>query len=195
MRVDQKTLAAHRAAILEQAGALFRRRGIESVPVADITRAAGLTHGAFYGHFTSKTALAAESCQHSLERAAERWRQCAADAVRDGQDPLAVLIDAYLSAANRDALESSCALAALGQETSRHPDLRPAIDAGVTALLAVLEDVIAVHQPTAAPASAALAVLAAMNGGLTLARALAADPQRSAAALAAAATLAKRAAA
>ncbi len=73
---------------------------------------------------------------------------------------------------------------------------RLSADAGVTALLAALQDVIAARRPTAAsPASAALAVLAALNGGLTLARALAADPDRSAAALAAAAALAKRAAA
>jgi TetR/AcrR family transcriptional regulator, transcriptional repressor for nem operon len=197
MRVDQKTLAAHRAAILEQAGPLFRRRGIDAVAVADITRAAGLTHGAFYSHFASKTALAAESCQHSLERAAERWRQRAAEAVSGGHDPLAALIDAYLSAANRDAPDPSCALAALGPEASRNPDLRPAMDAGVTALVTVLQDVIAARQPEADAATharAALAVLAAMNGGLILARALSADPERSATALAAAAALAKRAA-
>jgi TetR/AcrR family transcriptional repressor of nem operon len=197
MRVDQKTLAAHRAAILEQAGPLFRRHGIDAVAVADITRAAGLTHGAFYGHFASKTALAAESCQHSLERAAERWRRRAAAASRDGDDPLAAVIDAYLSAANRDAPDPSCAFAALGQETSRDAGLRPAMDAGVSALLMVLQDLIAARHPEAAAAShakAALAALAAMNGGLTLARTLSADPERSATALAAAAALAKRAA-
>ncbi len=195
MRVDQKTLAAHRAAILEQAGPLFRGRGIDGVAVADVTRAAGLTHGAFYSHFASKTALVAESCQESLQRSAERWRQRAAEAARAGQDPLAAVIDAYLSTANRDAPDSSCAFAALGPETSRNPDLRPAMDAGVSALLLALQDLIATRKPEADAAALALAVLAVMSGGLVLARTLIADPERSAAALAAAAALAKRAAA
>ncbi len=195
MRVDQKTLAAHRAAILEQAGPLFRRRGIDGVAVADVTRAAGLTHGAFYSHFPSKTALAAESCQHSLQRSAERWRQRAAEAARAGQDPLGAVIDAYLSTDNRDAPDPSCAFTALGPEASRNPELRPAMDAGVSALLLALQDVIAARTPEADAAATALAVLATMSGGLALARTLIADPERSAAALAAAAALAKQAAA
>lgn len=197
MRVDQKTFAAHRAALLEHAAPLFRRRGIDGVAVADITRAAGLTHGAFYSHFASKSALAAESCSASLERAASRWRQRAADAAQQGDDPLAALIDAYLSPANRDTADPNCTFAALGQESSRDPAMRPAMDAGVSALLAALQEVIAARKPDAGIAwqtSTAMAVLAAMNGGLILARTLAADPERSDAALAAASVLAKRAA-
>ncbi len=98
-------MAAHRAAILTQAGRLFRQRGIDGVPVAEITGAAGLTHGAFYGHFPSKTALAAEACRHSLERSAEHWRKRAAAAERAGADPIAVIVDAYLSSAARDSRE------------------------------------------------------------------------------------------
>jgi TetR/AcrR family transcriptional regulator, transcriptional repressor for nem operon len=196
MKVDHKTMVAHRAAILEQASRLFRRHGIEGVAVADITGAAGLTHGAFYGHFPSKTALAAESCRHSLERAAARWREYAAAAKRAGADPIAALIDDYLTPAKRDSRERSCAIASLGHEASRDRDLRSAMAAGVDALTLVLQELIAERHPDAEPAThaeAALAALAAMNGGLNLARLLSANPERSAAALRAAATLAKRA--
>jgi len=197
MKVDQKTVTAHRAAILEQAGRLFRRRGIDGVAVAEITGAAGLTHGAFYGHFPSKTALAAESCRATLERSAERWRKRAEAARRDGIDPFAALVDAYLAPAARDSREASCVLASLGHEASRDPDLQAAMAAGIEALARVLEELIAERRPRAKPAAraeAALAALAAMNGGLNLARLLAHDPKRSAAALKAAAALAKRAA-
>src|ERR1700733_562867 len=102
MRVNRKTMAEHRAAILEQAGRLFRRHGIDGVAVADITGAAGLTHGAFYGHFPSKTALAAESCRATLELSAHRWRQRAAEARNTGADPIAALIDAYLAPTRLD---------------------------------------------------------------------------------------------
>lgn len=194
MRVDRTTLAAHRAAILDRASALFRRDGIGAVGVADITRAAGLTHGAFYSHFPSKTALAAEACRHSLLAGAQSWRRRAEVAGQAGQDKLAAVIDAYLSAENRDRPEQACALPALGAETTRDPALRPAMAAGVAALAEVLRELLAERHPgrdADAHAQAALGMLATMSGGLVLARTLAADPDRSDAALAAAARLAK----
>lgn len=190
-------MAAHRAAILRQAGQLFRRHGIDGVAVADITGAAGLTHGAFYGHFPSKTALAAEACRASLEHSARIWRDRAATARSAGVDPLFALIDAYLTPKHRDSRETSCMLASVGPEASRNPDLRPDLATGVSALADVLQELIAERRPKAHPQhqrQAALAVLAALSGGLNLARALAADPERSTAALESAAALAKQAA-
>ncbi|MCW3476545.1 TetR/AcrR family transcriptional regulator [Limobrevibacterium gyesilva] len=198
MRVDRKTQAAHRAAILKQAGRLFRRDGIGGVGVAEITRAAGLTHGAFYGHFASKTALAAEACRRSLQDGAVLWRARAARARAAGADPLAAIIDGYLTERHRDQPEDGCALPALGPEIARaEPPLRAALDAGIGALAGVLEEEIAAHRPDldpAAPARAALAMLSALAGGLILARACANDPERSRAALQAAATMARAAA-
>lgn len=195
MKVDQQTMAAHRAAILKQASRLFRKRGIDGVAVADITGAAGLTHGAFYGHFPSKAALAAEACRESLERSAEHWRREIAQARRDGVDPLDAIIDDYLTLTKRDQHDRSCAITTLGHEASRDTEIGPAMGSGVESLLTVLQELIAERRPkagAAAHADAALAALAAMNGGLTLARLLAANPKRSAAALKAAAALAKR---
>ncbi len=191
-------MAAHRASILRHAGRLFRRHGIDGVAVADITGAAGLTHGAFYGHFPSKSALAAESCRHSLENSARIWRERATKARLAGMDPLEALIDAYLTPTHRDSRESSCMLASVGPEASRDPNLSPDLTAGVSALALVLQELIADRHPDTDPQQnnhAALAVLSALSGGLTLARALSADPEQSAAALHSAAALAKRAAA
>jgi TetR/AcrR family transcriptional repressor of nem operon len=192
MKVDQHTMAAHRAAILDQASRLFREHGIDGVALADIMSAAGLTHGAFYGHFSSKTALAAETCRRSLERSADQWRGRAAEARRQGKDPFSAIVDAYLRPIARDSRHQSCAIAALGAEASRDPDVGPSMGMGVEALLLVLQELIAERRPKANAAEAALAALSAMNGGLTLARLLAASPKRSAAALRAAAALAKR---
>jgi TetR/AcrR family transcriptional repressor of nem operon len=198
MRVTRQTQRAHRAAILEQAGRMFRRDGLSGVNVAEITAAAGLTHGAFYGHFPSKDALAAESCRESLVAAAQKWRDRADRARARGDDPLTTLIGQYLTERHRDAPEEGCALPSLGGELVRNkPELRAALDAGVTALAEVLEDEIALATPgrdRADCARAALAMLAAMCGGLLLARALANDPDRSQAALRSAAELARRAA-
>jgi TetR/AcrR family transcriptional regulator, transcriptional repressor for nem operon len=197
MKVSRVVQADHRAALLEQASRLFRREGIGAVGIADIARAAGLTHGAFYGHFPSKAALAAEAGATALRDAAARWRQRAARAEAEGRDPLAALVDHYLSEAHRDAPETGCALASVGPETAREAQLRRAIGGGVVALADALEEVIADARPaTPAPRrqAVALAMLAAMNGGLILARTLADRPDLSRAALAAARDAAMRAA-
>ena len=198
MRVDRSTVATHRAAILQAAGRLFRRRGIAAVPVAEVTRAAGLTHGAFYGHFASKEALAAEPCRDSLEAAARRWVARAGRARARGREPLASLIDGYLSERHRDAPEEGCVLAALGPEIARAgPPLAGALGDGVAALTAVLEQELRHRHPTwpaAACRQGALAILAVLTGGIILARACRADPVRSRAALDAAAKLARDAA-
>src|SRR5687768_14918347 len=72
VKVTKEQAAAHRAAIVAAAGRLFRERGFDGVGVAEITRAAGLTHGGFYGHFASKDALAAEACGQAFAESLAR---------------------------------------------------------------------------------------------------------------------------
>lgn len=198
MRVTRALAAEHRQALLEQAGRLFRARGIGGVSLAEVARAAGLTHGAFYGHFPSKSALAAEAVRDSLANGVAHWRRRAARARAEGRDALDAVIGGYLTERHRDAPESGCALAALGPEVSRaEQPLADALRDGTEALAAVLaEEVAALHAGLGAAESRArgLAILAAMTGGLVLSRALAADPEASRAALAAAARAARAAA-
>jgi TetR/AcrR family transcriptional repressor of nem operon len=103
-----------------------------------------------------------------------------------------------LTERHRDAPEAGCALAALGPEVSRaEAPLADALREGTEALALVLaEEVAALHPalPAAACRARGLAILAAMTGGLVLARALAADPDASRAALDAAARAARSAA-
>jgi len=54
MKVSREQVAANRQTILDAAGHLFRAQGFERVTVADVMKAAGLTHGGFYGYFKSK---------------------------------------------------------------------------------------------------------------------------------------------
>ncbi len=187
MRVTRKLQAEHRTAMLRHAARLFQGRGVAGVAVADVAQAAGLTHGAFYGHFDSKAALVAEACRDSLEDSARRWREVVARAEAEGRDPLEALIERYLTAEHRDGPDHGCALAALGAEAVRDPVLRGGLAHGTMALLDVLEDVIAARLPAeGAPREAAAAVLAALTGGLVIARAFADSPAQSHAALAAA---------
>ena len=74
MRVTREKAAENRARIVETASRLFRERGFDGVGLDAIMKDVGLTHGGFYGHFTSKEDLAAEAVAHALEQGAELQR-------------------------------------------------------------------------------------------------------------------------
>ena len=61
MRVSREKAAENRERIIDAAGALFRAKGFGGIGVADIMKAADLTHGGFYGHFASKDDLVAQA--------------------------------------------------------------------------------------------------------------------------------------
>ena len=48
--------------IVETAARAIRRSGYDGTGVADIMKEAGLTHGGFYAHFSSRDAMLAEAC-------------------------------------------------------------------------------------------------------------------------------------
>lgn len=54
MRVSREKFAENREKILTVAGVLFREKGFDGIGVAEIMKAAGMTHGGFYGHFRSR---------------------------------------------------------------------------------------------------------------------------------------------
>src|SRR3984893_9507258 len=66
MRKSRVEAAKTRERIVAAAAAEFRRHGIAATGLADLMKAAGLTHGGFYPHFTSKGQLVAEACADAL---------------------------------------------------------------------------------------------------------------------------------
>jgi len=57
VRYPVEETAAKQERIVKKASRLFRERGFENVSVAEVMKAAGLTHGASYAHFDSKEKL------------------------------------------------------------------------------------------------------------------------------------------
>ena len=84
MKVTKQQAAANRAALVQAADRLFRERGIDGVGVAEISKRAGLTHGALYAQFSSKEALAAEALAYGIDRRHARLMSDATDA-HDGR--------------------------------------------------------------------------------------------------------------
>ena len=177
MRGTREQKAETRERIVEAAGRLFRRHGIDAVGVDAVMHAAGLTHGGFYGHFPSKEALVAEVAAASLARSAARWERISAE--EPPEQALGRIVDAYLDPAHVANAEGGCVLTTLGPDMARRAEARPAIAASVRAMAAALE------RCGAGGEREALAALSTMVGAVVLAR-LADSPELAESILAAA---------
>jgi TetR/AcrR family transcriptional repressor of nem operon len=169
MRVSREQAAKNRERVLDVASRLFRERGFDGVGVAELMRAAGLTHGGFYGQFASKDDLIAQACERSISAGLERWSRLAADAPRGA---LRAIAANYLSAAHRDGPGAGCLLAALGTEASRQAaPVRRAVTDGVRSLVAALTR-FGPGRSEAARRERAIATFASLVGAMVLARAV-----------------------
>lgn len=111
MARSQKQKAESRQAIVRSAAKLFRERGIDGVTVAEIMEGAGLTHGGFPRHFSSKDELVKEALVDVFQANAREPFLPAND--------LKTLANAYLSTTHRNMPGSGCVFAALGTEMAR----------------------------------------------------------------------------
>jgi TetR/AcrR family transcriptional repressor of nem operon len=169
MRVSREKAAEHRERIIDAAGTLFRAKGFDGIGVADIMKAADLTHGGFYGHFSSKDDLVAQSSKRIMARAAENWSKTTTS---DPDDPFAALLKHYLSSRHRDDPGKGCAFAALGNDAARSGKVvRKAFADGLEPLLDILAEAIP-GKSKALRRRKALTAMAALVGALTLARAV-----------------------
>jgi len=169
MRVSREQAAASRERILDVASKLFREHGLEGIGVADLMSSAGLTHGGFYGHFSSKEALMAQACDRALARSVAYWTKLAAS---DDGKPLSRIAESYLSTRHRDNPGAGCAVAALGADASRRGSIvRRAMTEGVRALVDVLARIVP-GRTGALKRRKALTIYASMVGALVLARAV-----------------------
>src|SRR2546423_10796222 len=116
MKVSREQAAQSRERIVETAAQLFRERGFDGVGVADLMKEAGLTHGGFYGHFSSKENLVAEASARALAQSLALFSKVAE---RGAADPLSAIATGYLSKRHRDNPGDGCLLAALGSDVSR----------------------------------------------------------------------------
>ena len=177
MKVTKEKAAENRAALVRAAGHLFRERGIDGVGVAEISKKAGLTHGALYAQFPSKEALAAEAFASALKPG---FKLMTAD--RDGRpSPLTDFLDHYLSVEHRDNLATSCPMSASASEVGRQDKVVcERFTEGFEQLVALMERRLGASAVKADTRQRALAIMAAMIGGVAASRAVAkVDPKLS----------------
>ena len=181
MKITKQQAEHNRARVVETAARLFREKGFEGVGVADLMRAAGLTHGGFYNHFESKDELSAAACAHALAQAV-----AAIESVAESQPAKAEALGEYrrryLSHKSRDAEGFRCPMVAFGNDVSRQgPELRDVYAGGLKRYLDAFVRAYASERggrrAEADLRAEAIAHFATMVGAVSLARSVAkADP-------------------
>ena len=170
VKVTKEQAAKNRQALIRAASKLFREHGIDGVGVAEISKEAGLTHGALYAQFSSKEELAAEALKDGLERGFESLISRA----QASPDSIASYLDTYLSKAHRDQLARGCAIAASASELARQDKATSCVLAdGLQRTIAAFESALGKSPVNASQRERALAIAASEIGALVVARALA----------------------
>lgn len=105
---------ATRRRMIETAGRRFKSDGIDGSGIATLVADAGLTNGAFYGHFASKSDLVASVVAQQLDD-----QVAVVNALPAGLDSIEAFLRGYLSPAHRDDLAGGCPSAALLDEIGR----------------------------------------------------------------------------
>src|SRR2546428_12419138 len=133
MRSNPAQKEEPRRRVLEEATKATRRQGPYRLGVAGVMKQAGLTHGGFYAHFSSKDALVSAAIGAMFDGALERWTRATHD--RPPEAGLAAYIESYLSAEHGDTRGGGCSLAALASDLPRlAAPSRTAFAAGVRGL-------------------------------------------------------------
>lgn len=176
-RVSREQTDLNRIAIENVSAKLFREKGFNGVSVSDLMAAAGLTHGGFYGHFSSKDELAAAACAHAFNHASQRWSK-RVDAATDAQGAFKAIVDNYLAARNVQDTGNSCPGPSLAADVAREPldkPVRAAYLDGTKELIEVLAS-LCPSDDAAIRRQTALAQWSTMVGAMMLARATQGDP-------------------
>lgn len=118
MRVTKEVAALNRRKILETATQLSKARGIDDVSVADLTKAAGFTHGGIYNHFGSKPDLAVEAIRYAFEQALREISRERAATTGD-VIPMVERLAEYLSPEHRDEPADGCPTGSLPVDVGR----------------------------------------------------------------------------
>jgi TetR/AcrR family transcriptional repressor of nem operon len=170
MRYAKDHKAQTHEKIVTVANRRFREQGFADATIPDVMGDAGLTHGGFYAHFTSKNALIAEAIAKAF-----RDSIFVLFAKLDGLDGKAQwekVVRRYLNERHRDSLSEGCLMPALSGEIARMDEAhRGRYEAGLKEFLAALEAYVP-DDGSLPKDRRAIALLALMVGGVLLSRAV-----------------------
>jgi TetR/AcrR family transcriptional repressor of nem operon len=155
--------------ILVAASRRIREAGLDGAAIVPVMRDAGLTHGAFYSHFSSKDDLASAAFARAITTGRSHWIK-----PRRGEswrERVTGLARRYLTTAHRDNLSTSCGFATLSSAAAHaSDDFRACYERELQGSLAAICD------GDDDRLDDAIALMTVCVGGMALARAVA-DPK------------------
>jgi TetR/AcrR family transcriptional repressor of nem operon len=156
--------------ILEAAARRIRQEGLDGAAIVPVMRDAGLTHGAFYSHFSSKDDLASAAFGRAITTGRRHWIKPWRG--ESWSERLTGLAKRYLTTAHRDDLSTSCGFATLSSDAAHASDqFRASYEHELrTSLAAICGD------DSNDRLNDAIALMAVCVGGMALSRAVA-DPK------------------
>lgn len=157
---SQEEKALSRERIVSAAAHRIREDGLTGFSIADVMKDAKLTHGGFYGHFSSRAELIAAALDQALRES---------DAVYDpkSRPSLKRMVDQYLSRAHRDMPSAGCAVSALASEIVRaDQETRAVMDAHLKKYIKTISQTISESNDH----ELAIPISCLMVGALTLSR-------------------------
>jgi len=160
-----------RGKIVESARRLFNRHGFDNVSLDQIMSGAGLTRGAFYNYFNSKSDLYTEvlGCFFTDPTWKNRWDGIEIDMTSESLAPQ--VIRAYLSHQHFEDVENSCPMVALPTDVTRsNQSARSAFENVFQAMVSLLERDMAASGSGSHDRAQAIAALCI--GGMVVARAM-----------------------
>jgi TetR/AcrR family transcriptional repressor of nem operon len=172
MGSSQSEKTASHDRIIDEAARQIRARGTGRPGVAEIMHAAGMTHGGFYKHFSSREELVSEAAERAMAAA----EPVVAESLAQG-NPLAAFADWYMSAAHRDDPANGCGVAALANDAPHSEGVQAAYRGQVERYLDVLQQLLGGNgEDEPASRDRAAVNLATLVGGVVIARALGDTP-------------------
>jgi TetR/AcrR family transcriptional repressor of nem operon len=102
--------------ILDAAARRIREEGLDGAAIAPVMRDAGLTHGAFYSHFSSKDELGGAAFARAITTGRSQWIKPMRG--ESWRERLSILAKRYLTTAHRDDLSTSCGFATLSSDAA-----------------------------------------------------------------------------
>jgi TetR/AcrR family transcriptional regulator, transcriptional repressor for nem operon len=167
MRYGPEHKEAARGRIIEAAGRGFRRLGFGGIGVDGLAKEAGVTSGAFYGHFPSK----AEAFKAASVAGLLQLREAIEDLrAKQGDAWLGTFVDFYLSVRRTCDPGESCALQSLTPEVARADhDTKAAFEAELVKVVDAVAEGLP-HGTLPARRKTAWAILSILSGGVSIAR-------------------------
>ncbi|EAR59697.1 TetR/AcrR family transcriptional regulator [Neptuniibacter caesariensis] len=153
-----------REKIVSSAAELFTRDGFDNVGINDVMRHAGLTRGAFYNHFSSKSELYAEAILGAARQAKSRTME-------HPENTLSAIIEYYLSDTHRRGEDICCPLAFLTTDIHQRDDnVRSTYTRVLQGFIEIIREAMPEGQKISETEAMHKAVM--MIGGLAIARAV-----------------------